>query len=180
MDLKIHFGCGKDYKVGWVNLDLGKGADYWVDVRNPLKIKTEKVSYIYSSHMIEHLEHHELLFHLQECFRLLKGGGVLRIGIPDFEMLIKGYGNAEVLNRYKNVVSGSTFQIPDEDICYMDLLNRAFYEFGQHKIVINFEKIKKLLTLVGFKSEHIEVVEFDASIDMLERKNATFYVQAIK
>ena len=70
-ELKLHFGCGIDYKKDWLNLDVNKVANYWIDVRNPVKIKDSSCEYIYSSHMIEHLEHHEVIFHLKECHRML-------------------------------------------------------------------------------------------------------------
>lgn len=177
---KIHFGCGKDYKTDWLNLDVNKVADFWIDVRNPIKLKSGSVEFIYSSHMIEHLEHHEVVFHLKECYRLLEQNGVLRLGVPDFESIIKNYNDNEYLEKYRYVVSGKAFGLPDELICYMDLVNRAFYEFGQHKTAFNYEKIYNLLRFAGFKSDNIKMVDFDEKYDLFERKDATFYVKARK
>lgn len=179
-DLKLHFGCGNDKKIGWLNLDVNNNADFWVDVRNPVNIKSLTSKFIYSSHMVEHLEHHELLFHLKECFRLLKGDGILRLCIPDFEVFIRKYNDNNFLEKYRWLVPGEKFDLPDDYICYMDLMNRAFYEFGQHRMAFNYEKIRKLLLYVGFNDDNIMRVEYDKNIDLESRRDASFYVIAIK
>ena len=177
---KIHFGCGSDYKREWLNFDINKVADYWVDARNPIKLKDCSAELIYSSHLVEHLEHHELIFHLRECYRLLKSGGILRLGIPDFRTIIVKYNDNDFLKTHKNIVPGEKFGIPDDLICYMDLVNRAFYEFGQHKTALDFIKINNLLRFAGFNKEKIKQTTFKSEYDLIERKNATFYVEARK
>lgn len=177
---KVHFGCGGDYKKGWLNLDVNNIADYWVDVRNPINIRDGSISLIYSSHMVEHLEHHELVFHLRECLRILKPGGLLRLGVPDFPSIIENYKDNVFLEKHRTLVQGVEFGLPDELVCYMDLMNRAFYEFGQHKIGLDKQKITNLLIFAGFKIENILHVEYDAAYDVAGRMNTTFYIQAIK
>lgn len=177
---KLHFGCGNDIREGWLNLDVNKLADYWVDVRNPTNIADNSVEMIYSSHMVEHLEHHELVAHLKECHRMLKKGGVLRLGVPDFASIIRNYGNNAFLEKHRNVVPGEMFGLPDELICYADLMNRAFYEFGQHKTVLDEEKMTNLMVFSGFEKAGISKVEFNQEYDLLSRINATFYLQAVK
>ena len=177
---KVHFGCGQDLKDGWLNLDVNNVADYYVDVRNPVKIKEGVVDFIYSSHMVEHLEHNELINHLKECYRILRKGGILRLGIPDFFLIINNYPNQDFLEKYRSLVTGERFGLPDNLICYIDLMNRAFYEFGQHKIVLDYTKMKNLLLFCGFKEENISEQEFDELYDLQIRKEATFYMQAKK
>lgn len=177
---KLHFGCGADVREGWLNLDVSKVADLWVDVRNPIRIPDGTVELIYSSHMVEHLEHHELVFHLKECHRMLRSGGILRLGVPDFVSIIKNYGDCDFLEKHRNVVPGVAFGLPEELICYTDLMNRAFYEFGQHKIVLDEQKITNLMIFSGFEEKNISKVEFDKEYDLAVRKDATFYMQAVK
>lgn len=177
---KVNFGCGSDYKKGWLNLDVNNIADYWVDVRNPINIQDNSVDFIYSSHMVEHLEHNELIFHLKECHRILKQGGILRLGIPDFPSVIKNYNDNVYLEKHKDIIPADIFGLPNELICYMDLINRAFYEFGQHKIGLDEQKITNLLIFSGFNKDYISKVEFDKEYDLAVRKNLTFYVHAVK
>lgn len=75
--LKIHFGCGSNILEGWENVDLN------VDIRNPLPYQDSSVDYIFCEHLIEHVTHQEAFKFLQECSRILKTGGILRIAFPD-------------------------------------------------------------------------------------------------
>jgi len=52
--------------------------------------------------MIEHISWREGLFMLQECHRILKPGGKIRIGTPNLEILLGMYGNkqSEIVDRY--------------------------------------------------------------------------------
>ena len=178
---KIYMGCGSDYRNGWLNLDLSRKADYWIDLRNKVNIQDNSVDFIMSSHTVEHLEHDELIFHLGECHRMLKEGGKIRIGIPDFVSVIRNYNNNNFFNKYKYILPSNKFDnIPENLICYMDLINRAFYEFGHHKIALDVEKITNLLVFVGFDKDKVNQVEYLEGIDVESRKESTIYIEAVK
>jgi SAM-dependent methyltransferase len=49
------------------------------------------VSVIYSAHMLEHLDRAEARRFLQECYRALEAGGILRIAVPDLLPLARAY-----------------------------------------------------------------------------------------
>jgi len=53
--------------------------------------KDNSVSVLYSSHMLEHLDDKETDIFLKESIRVLMKGGLIRIVVPDFEILIKNY-----------------------------------------------------------------------------------------
>jgi len=61
------------------------------DVAKGLPFKDNEVDYIYSSHMLEHLSRSKADFVLTECYRVLKSGGVLRLVVPDLNLLIEEY-----------------------------------------------------------------------------------------
>ena len=50
--------------------------------------KDNSVSILYSSHMLEHLDDKETDIFLKESLRVLIKGGLIRIVIPDFEILL--------------------------------------------------------------------------------------------
>lgn len=52
---------------------------------------TGSVDAIYSSHMIEHLDRNEVQAFLVECRRILKPGGILRLGVPDLRHVVQIY-----------------------------------------------------------------------------------------
>jgi len=82
---KLNLGCGKDYKVGWVNLDYN--SQYKIDINHdldkfPYPFKAEEFDYIYCSHVLEHVN--DLFKTINELKRILRGGGVLHIRVPHF------------------------------------------------------------------------------------------------
>lgn len=46
---------------------------------------------VYHSHFLEHLEKGAAVRFLEECHRVLKPGGILRVVVPDLEFLIRAY-----------------------------------------------------------------------------------------
>ena len=77
----------KYYEMVWLNVH----KIMMHDVRKKLPFDNESIDCIYSSHLIEHLRKDEAEKVLRECFRVLKRGGVIRLSIPDLEILARIY-----------------------------------------------------------------------------------------
>jgi len=75
--LKIHLGCGGHELAGWENHDRD------VDLRLPLPWVDGAAGFILAEHVIEHLTAPQGMLLLEECFRVLRSGGVLRLSFPD-------------------------------------------------------------------------------------------------
>jgi predicted SAM-dependent methyltransferase len=83
--LRLHIGCGRNHLPGWVNIDLaGLGADLPWDLRHRLPFYDGSSAAIFHEHLLEHLPIDGALSLLRECWRLLRPGGILRVGVPDF------------------------------------------------------------------------------------------------
>jgi predicted SAM-dependent methyltransferase len=94
--LRLNVGCGKNFKQGWINIDLGKEADLQLDVREPLPFADESVSTVYSEHFFEHLEYPDEARHfLKESLRVLQPGGRFSVGVPDTEWLVTAYAGED-------------------------------------------------------------------------------------
>ena len=61
------------------------------DLSYGIPLKDDVADYIYSSHFLEHLYRDDARHLLNESYRVLKKGGVVRISIPDLEYAIKLY-----------------------------------------------------------------------------------------
>jgi len=84
--VKLHLGCGRDVKQGWINLDLhdGPGVDVVADLdacaQVPLPFEDDSVDEILASHLIEHLQN-PLPF-MQELHRVAKPGAQAVFRVP--------------------------------------------------------------------------------------------------
>ena len=180
----LHFGCGNDYKPGFLNVDLARKADVFLDARNKMPFKDNQIDLIYSSHFLEHLTNKELFTHLSECYRILKPGGSYRICIPDLKAAISSYLNEnEGEKRFLKISRDlpiTNYCIPEQYISRLDYLDRALHENGHHKIYIDYERLKNFLCASGFLSENVIQVGYDESIDNQWRRDYSIYVLATK
>ena len=61
------------------------------DVRKGLPFADNSVYYVYSSHTFEHFTYEESAQIAQDCWRVLRSGGILRIVVPDLELIVREY-----------------------------------------------------------------------------------------
>jgi SAM-dependent methyltransferase len=85
------------YKIGLLNKQryerikkLAGQLIVW-DIRRGIPFANQTFDVVYNSHMLEHLDREHALGFLNECYRVLKPGGTIRIVVPDFELLVKRY-----------------------------------------------------------------------------------------
>ena len=90
--LLLHLGCGGRAKKGWVNIDLlGDPVDVAWNLTHKLPFPDESADGVFHEHLLEHLTLADGLAFAKECARVLKPRGILRIGVPDIEMMIRSY-----------------------------------------------------------------------------------------
>lgn len=83
--MKLHLGCGNDYKKGYVNCDISKevNPDKIVDLEKPLKMfKENSVDEIIANHVFEHVYNFIPLMH--ELYRICNKGAIIKIKTPFF------------------------------------------------------------------------------------------------
>ncbi|MFL5955176.1 MAG: class I SAM-dependent methyltransferase [Gaiellaceae bacterium] len=68
------------------------------DVTKGLRYPDNSASYVYTSHMIEHVSRWRALDLLRDCFRVLRPGGVIRILTPDIAQWIREYEHGDTAN----------------------------------------------------------------------------------
>jgi predicted SAM-dependent methyltransferase len=91
----LNIGCGIHYAKAaeWVNLDFSSN-DSSVITHNLLRgipFPDKRFDLVYHSHVLEHFSKEDGEKLIQECHRVLKPGGVLRIAIPDLETIARLY-----------------------------------------------------------------------------------------
>ncbi len=115
---RLNIGCGPVQPLGWVNIDSSNRAKLatwlpWLDallvklrfipptefgpqttvrnVRRGFGYAAESVGAIYCGEILEHFEPEDATRFLEEAFRVLEPGGVLRVRVPDNYLFWKSY-----------------------------------------------------------------------------------------
>jgi predicted SAM-dependent methyltransferase len=102
----LNLGCGTRFHPDWENVDIypsGPGVRVH-DLHNRTPYSDETFEIVYHSHVLEHFPRKQALVFLQECHRVLKSGGVIRVAVPDLECIVRLY--LESLEKASNGVPG--------------------------------------------------------------------------
>lgn len=122
--LLINLGCGRCYHSAWINLDLHPCAPEvraW-SVSEGVPASDRCARACYASHLIEHLPPEAALSLLKECYRVLEVGGVVRVVVPDLEVIARNY-----LRSLENMVSGEGAE-DEYNWCTLELLDQLVRE----------------------------------------------------
>jgi predicted SAM-dependent methyltransferase len=90
---KLHIGCGNNVLDGWLNSNYYTYAPHLVhiDATEPFPLGNDEFDYIFSEHTIEHISCEDGLLMLNECFRVLKPNGKIRISTSNLSFLVELY-----------------------------------------------------------------------------------------
>ena len=141
-ELKILVGGGKTKFKDWIHTDINI-LDVALTKNWKNYFNKNEISNILAEHVWEHLTIKESKLALKNCYTFLKKGGRLRIAVPD------GYSPDK---NYINMVKPGGFGCGSDD----------------HKILYNYEKLKKEVESVGFSVELVEY--FDKKGDFIKNK----------
>ncbi|MBN8596290.1 MAG: methyltransferase domain-containing protein [Planctomycetes bacterium] len=170
--LRLHIG-GHEKREGWTIMDTlpGPQVDILGNCRDLSQFADGSVAEIYASHVYEHLSYmNELVPALEEAFRVLKSGGLLRLGVPDLEVLCRLF-----------LKPGQT---PENRGHLMRImLGGQIDEFDYHKSAFWFDAVRDVLTQIGFKGVQ-RVASFglfkDTTEQMFDGQRISLNVSAYK
>jgi len=173
--LRLHLGCAWNRLPGWVNIDLlrpGRSLNLYWDLRRGLPFPPNSIEAIFAEHLFEHLTYAQGIELMNECWRVLLPGGVLRIGVPDLGRYVASYLGQDGL--IERVRPGR----PTRAIA----LGEPFFLYG-HRCMYDFETLDTACKVAGFAT--VERSEFGEgrilpSPDSRSRRDETLYVDALK
>ena len=176
--VKLNLGCGLDAPSDWINIDasftmrLSKITPLYkilckiggikqipwpknikiIDVKKGLPFKDNSVDAIFSSHMIEHLYHEDAKFVVEECYRCLREGGVIRLIVPDLYQIAKKY--VDITTYKPNETHSHKFL---QELLVLDKHHKGikkiihkFFGYDKHLCMYDEWSLKNLLENQGF------------------------------
>ncbi|MCY3831964.1 MAG: methyltransferase domain-containing protein [Chloroflexi bacterium] len=149
---RLQIGAGYNLLSGWLNTTLypfAAGAVY-LDASQPFPIPTGAFDYVFSEHVIEHLEFEEGAAMLRESARILKSGGRIRLATPDLARIIALYTqpNSAAQQAYIRWIMDS-FRPQVGEYNPAHVINHSFHGW-RHKFIYDEATLAKALEGAGF------------------------------
>lgn len=151
---KLQIGSGHNLLPAWLNTTLypiEPGA-FFLDARRRFPLPDRALDYIFSEHVIEHLEFEEAASMLRECCRTLKRGGQIRIATPDLKQIIALYAQpqGEQQERYIRWIM-ATFRRQFGEFSPAHAINQSFHGW-RHKFIYDEPPLTQALEDAGFRN----------------------------
>jgi len=89
----LNLGCGSRYHPDWINVDFNPASQQVIqhDLSQPLFFDSDSFDMVYHSHILEHFNREQGLQFLEECYRVCKKSGIIRVAVPDLEVIVRYY-----------------------------------------------------------------------------------------
>ena len=89
----LNIGCGNRIAGGWTNLDFTSTSSAVLahDLNRGIPFPDSSFDLVYHSHLLEHLGREAGAALMRECHRVLKPCGIVRVVVPDLELLSRRY-----------------------------------------------------------------------------------------
>ena len=157
--VKINLGSGHWKLPGWISVDMDAQSlpEVCADLAKRLPFKSESADLLHSEDFIDQLELNDARAFLQECHRILKPGGVVRILTPDLERLAQLYLNEQ--GRLKTIWNdhvGVALQTGTAG----EIFNIGM-RFAGHTFLYDEETFSQLATECGFEVRRTGYQESD-------------------
>ncbi len=151
--IKLNLGSFADMFYHWINIDIINLSEFAQsqkyifkqhDLTKGIPYKDEEVDLIVSNHLLEHFSRDEGKKLLNECYRVLKPGGICRINVPDAKFLTEEYLNGNIM-KYRVINTGVEKAKDDAE---------AFHEIlmAGHKTLFDEPSLKRMMEKAGFKN----------------------------
>ncbi len=160
--LKLHLGAGPNVFDGWLNTTLQplKTGSIHLNVTKPFPMPTNSIDYVFSEHMIEHITYVQAKFMLEECFRVMKPNGRIRLATPDLVRSLAVYDENPSNSASEYIRWTIDNFIPEaEKYNPAFVINKIFYGWS-HVFIYDYKTLANLLESVGF----VDVKEYQSGI----------------
>lgn len=150
---KLNLGCGRDiskkFPLPWLNVDLdGDCADVNCDICKLPIDWADKFDEVRASHVLEHFFMDEFDEIISEWLRVLKPSGLIRIIVPDLEIICEALTTGFDSKKRQSVSIDETTPILSQ-IYGLGYQSRSTSAEWRHNFVFNKEMLYKLFKRQG-------------------------------
>ncbi|MBE9547945.1 MAG: methyltransferase domain-containing protein [Proteobacteria bacterium] len=177
--VKVHLGSGPHLMPGWINVDYE--ADFKpevvADLTQRFPFDDASVDYIHSEGVLCQFDLPAGEHFLNECFRILKPGGYMRLLTPDLRRLLSAYlDDAERGENQLAALWQREVEIPLKLKTSAEVINIGIRNL--HKFMYDSPTLMKLLDESGFQSQEVGYQQSSVAalsgLDVRTPENATY------
>jgi predicted SAM-dependent methyltransferase len=151
---KVQLGTSHSLIAGWLNTDLLPSSPevVYLDATRRFPFKDSTIDYVFSEHVIEHVEYQSALAMLRECYRVLKPGGKIRMSTPDLRVLVGLLSSEKTASQNFYIDFAMRKFLPDITFCKeVFVINNAFRAWG-HQFLYDRQTIETTMRTIGFEN----------------------------
>ena len=131
--------------------------------------------------MIEHLSKEDSVYFLNEVFRVLEPGGVLRVAVPDLKLAVNFYVQTQDADAFMEKI----LLAPPPINTIKQKISLFFIGYRQHQWMYDEKSLYKLIKKVGFKKVFTcKAGETNIlnpyNLNLHERSDESVYVEGLK
>ena len=151
----LNIGCGSVFHPSWNNIDSHQNSSLVQvhDIRKGLPFSNGYLQACYSSHVLEHLTQHQAKVLLNECLRVLKADGIIRLVVPDLEAIARNY-----LSTLERSLTGNVESQADYEWMMLELFDQTVRDFsggemGKYLSRPDLPNREFVLSRIGYEAE---------------------------
>lgn len=163
----LHLGCGNKNDPRFINIDADAypNVHFIQNIENLNNFASNSADLIYATHVLEHISHRKLVSVLKEWYRVIKPGGMIRISVPDFDILIEAYRNSG--NNLGHIME--------------PLMGGQNYENNYHRSAFTEKYLSELFNKVGFSNiKRWDALKSDYKFDDFSKFKGSLNLEANK
>lgn len=149
---KLQLGSARHTLSGWLNTDVDflSSKTTYMDATQTWPLHSNTFDYVFSEHMIEHIDYQAAQSMLREAFRVLKPGGRVRIATPNLDVMLALHNPEKTEEQRKYLATAVPRYLPDVHECEdVFVINNLFRSWG-HIFLYDQRTLIRLIEAAGF------------------------------
>jgi predicted SAM-dependent methyltransferase len=148
---KLQIGGGPRRLDGWLNADIEPAGDIlYLDATRPFPLRDGEFQFVFSEHMVEHVEFAGAQAMMRECHRVLRPGGTLRVVTPNLAVVAALVADCRSEAQQQHYDHFLRHFIPAGHPATKASAANAFFRSWGHRFIYDEATLRQLLESAGF------------------------------